>query len=131
MTKTNNLRVWGIGTVRTFRVHWMLAELGLAYETKPILTRTAMMDEPDFRALSERNKIPLLEDSDLALGKVQSRADILVELVGDTNRRPMDVTSLRRHIDARRSRAGSGPVRNRSGTLESRPGVEGGEEESP
>ena len=47
----------------------MLAELGLAYETKPILPRTATMDEPDFRALSERNKIPLLEDGDLMIGE--------------------------------------------------------------
>jgi hypothetical protein len=45
---------------------------------------------------------PLLEDRALALGRVQSRDDILTELVGDAKRRPMDLASLRRHIDARR-----------------------------
>jgi hypothetical protein len=44
---------------------------------------------------------PLLEDHALALGHVQSRDDILAELVDDAKRRPMDLASLRRQIDAR------------------------------
>jgi len=70
MTPTETARrLWGIGTARTFRPHWMLAELGLDYETKDIITRTDRMDAPDFLALSERRKIPLFEDGDLMIGE--------------------------------------------------------------
>ena len=62
-------RLWGIGTARTLRPHWMLAELGLDYETKEILTRSAGMNTPKFRALSGRGKIPLFEDDDLMIGE--------------------------------------------------------------
>jgi len=55
MIETKRRRVWGIGTARTLRVHWMLAELGLPYETRPILTRSEEMSAPEFRALSERD----------------------------------------------------------------------------
>jgi glutathione S-transferase len=69
MSEPITRRVWGIGTSRTLRVHWMLAELDLDYETRAILTRTAGMQDPAFRALSGRGKIPLLEDSDLMIGE--------------------------------------------------------------
>lgn len=69
MSRTITRRVWGIGTSRTLRVHWMLAELGLDYETRAILTRTEGMEDPAFRALSGRGKIPLLEDGDLMIGE--------------------------------------------------------------
>jgi glutathione S-transferase len=47
----------------------MLAELGLDYETKEIITRTKAMQRSDFQALSERGKIPLFEDGDLMIGE--------------------------------------------------------------
>ena len=62
-------RLWGIGTARTFRPHWMLAELGLDYETREIITRTKGMESPELRALSKRGKIPLFEDGDLMIGE--------------------------------------------------------------
>ena len=62
-------RVWGIGTSRTMRPHWMLLELGLPYETRPILTRSEGMNDPDFRRLNQRGKIPVLEDGDLVIGE--------------------------------------------------------------
>jgi glutathione S-transferase len=69
MSETTTRRVWGIGTSRTLRVHWMLAELELEYETRPILTRTERMEDPGFRALSGRGKIPLFEDGDVMIGE--------------------------------------------------------------
>jgi glutathione S-transferase len=66
---TNTRRVWGIGTSRTFRPHWMLAELGLPYETRDIITRSKDMEAAEFRALSKRGKIPLYEDGDLMIGE--------------------------------------------------------------
>lgn len=69
MTTNARLRVWGIGTSRTLRAHWTLAELALDYETRPLLTRTPAMEDPEFRALSQRGKIPILEDGDLVVGE--------------------------------------------------------------
>lgn len=63
------LRVWGIGTARTLRAHWVLAELGLRYEARPVLPRTPAMDEPEFRRVSPRHKVPILEDGDLVIGE--------------------------------------------------------------
>ena len=63
------LRLWGIGTGRTLRPLWLLNELGLEFELRPLLTRTPMMDAPDFAALSGRKKIPLLEHGDLTIGE--------------------------------------------------------------
>ena len=59
--------LWGIGSARAFRVHWALHELGLDYETKPVRTRTAAMETPEFQAVSPRTKIPVFQDGDLKL----------------------------------------------------------------
>lgn len=63
------LRVWGIGTSRTIRPHWALAELGLEYETREIIPRTASMEHPEFLAVSRRGKVPILEHDDLVIGE--------------------------------------------------------------
>jgi glutathione S-transferase len=47
----------------------MLCELELPYETREIITRTDTMDDPDFRALTQRGKIPFLQDGDIAIGE--------------------------------------------------------------
>ena len=76
-------RLWGIGTARTFRPHWMLNELGLEYETKEIITRTDAMRDPEFRALSQRGKIPLFEDGDLMIGESAAIALYLADRYRD------------------------------------------------
>lgn len=62
-------RVWGIGTPRTMRPHWMLHELSLPYETVEVLTRSEQMQQPAFRSLNGRGKIPVLEDDGLVIGE--------------------------------------------------------------
>lgn len=62
-------RVWGIGTSRTIRPHWMLRELDLPYETREILPRTESMQDPDFLAISRRSKVPILEDDGLVIAE--------------------------------------------------------------
>ena len=42
--------VWGAGTPRTLRPHWVLHELGLPYETRAIAPRTPGMEDPAFLA---------------------------------------------------------------------------------
>ncbi len=61
--------VWGLGTPRTFRPLWALAELGLDYDHRKILSRGTGMDDRQFRALSERHKIPFYEDDLVKIGE--------------------------------------------------------------
>ena len=61
--------VWGIGTPRTLRPLWPLAELGLEYEHRKILSRGPGMEDPRFRALSERHKVPFYEDDRVQIGE--------------------------------------------------------------
>jgi glutathione S-transferase len=51
------------------RVHWMLCELGVEYESREIIPRTESMEDPDFTALSSRGKVPILEHGDLVIGE--------------------------------------------------------------
>jgi glutathione S-transferase len=100
MEKLKPRRVWGIGTPRTMRAHWTLCELGLEYETKPIITRTPAMRSPDFRALSQREKIPLLEDGDLMIGESAAIALHLAERYrGCGNLAPPMGSDARAHHD--------------------------------
>lgn len=69
MPPPSALKVWGVGTTRTLRVHWALMELGLDYETVPVRARTPMMDEPDFLKINPDKKIPVLQDGSLTLSE--------------------------------------------------------------
>jgi glutathione S-transferase len=51
------------------RPHWALAELGLEYETREIVPRTASMRDPAFLSVSQRGKVPILEHGDLVIGE--------------------------------------------------------------
>lgn len=64
---THDLTVWGIGTSRTMRAHWMLLELGLAYECHPIQSRTGETLTDEFKQLNPRHKIPVLCHGSLIL----------------------------------------------------------------
>ncbi len=64
---TDGLIVWGVGTPRTLRVHWVLHELGLAYSTRAIQSRTGETQTEEFTHLNRRQKIPVLQDSELTL----------------------------------------------------------------
>ena len=62
-----DLTVWGVGTSRTMRVHWMLEELGLEYECHPIQSRTGETHTDEFKRLNPRHKIPVLRHGSLVL----------------------------------------------------------------
>jgi glutathione S-transferase len=64
---SHDLTVWGVGTPRTMRVHWMLLELGLDYECHPIQSRTGETLTDEFRRPNPRHKIPVLRHGALAL----------------------------------------------------------------
>jgi len=47
----------------------MLCELGLAYESREIIPRTETMSDPEFLKVSDRGKVPILEDGDVVIGE--------------------------------------------------------------
>ncbi len=57
----HDLTLWGVGTSRTMRAHWMLLELGLDYLCHPIRSRTGETLTDEFRRLNPRHKIPVLK----------------------------------------------------------------------
>ena len=64
---THDLTLWGVGTSRTMRPHWMLLELGLEYELHAIGSRTGETRTDDFLQLNPRHKIPVLRHGSLVL----------------------------------------------------------------
>jgi glutathione S-transferase len=64
---THRRILWGVGTSRTIRAHWALAELGLDYELRPILPRSGETQTPEYTAINPRQKIPALQDGDLVM----------------------------------------------------------------
>jgi glutathione S-transferase len=65
--ESTDVTVWGVGTSRTMRVHWMLLELGLEYDCHPIQSRTGETLTDEFRRLNPRHKIPVLRHGPLVL----------------------------------------------------------------
>jgi glutathione S-transferase len=59
-----NVTVWGIGTPRTLRVHWIMAEFGIPYESRPITSRSGETTTPEFLAINPKHKIPVLQHGD-------------------------------------------------------------------
>ena len=82
MTDTHSsphLILWGAGTTRTIRPHWVLHELGLEYEKHLIGSRTGETQTAEFRALNPRSKIPVLQDGELVLAESAAIINYLVE----------------------------------------------------
>jgi glutathione S-transferase len=63
----NDLTLWGAGTSRTMRAHWMLLELGLDYQFHPIGSRTGETQTNAFKQLNPRHKIPVLQHGSFVL----------------------------------------------------------------
>jgi glutathione S-transferase len=64
---SNQITVWGHSSGRAMRVHWMLQELGLEYESKPIQARTGETQTDAYKQLNPKQKIPTLQHGDLVL----------------------------------------------------------------
>jgi len=76
------LVLWGVGTSRTLRAHWALHELGLDYESKPILARSGETKTPQYTSLNPRQKIPLLQDGDFKIAESPAIAAYLSNTYG-------------------------------------------------
>lgn len=64
---SDKLTLWGVGSPRAFRIHWMLCEMGLVYDTVRYLARSPETASPEFAELSPRNKVPVFQHGDFVL----------------------------------------------------------------
>ncbi len=81
---SNDLTLWGVGTSRTLRPHWMLIELGLDYEYKPIRSRSGETLRPEFLRINPRHKIPVLQHGSL----VVSESAAIINYLGEAFPKP-------------------------------------------
>ncbi|MCE2475236.1 MAG: glutathione S-transferase family protein [Alphaproteobacteria bacterium] len=61
--------VWGIGSTRTFRVHWTAAELGVRCDVQPIRSRTGETRTDTYGRVNPKRKIPTLQHDDFVLSE--------------------------------------------------------------
>jgi glutathione S-transferase len=96
----DKLTLWGGGTVRTFRAHWMLHELDLDYDARLIGSRTGETQTDEFRALNPKEKIPVLVDGALVLSESAAIITYLADRYGiGTGLTPEPRTEARAHYD--------------------------------
>ena len=62
-----SLALWGVGSTRALRAHWMLTELGVPYVSHRIQSRTGETLAPAYLKLNPRHKIPTLQHGSLTL----------------------------------------------------------------
>ena len=74
--------LWGVGTSRTLRAHWMLAELNLPYECRPITSRSGETLTAEYTRLNPSQKIPTLQDGDLVLTESAAIVNYLATAYG-------------------------------------------------
>ena len=72
--------LWGAGTPRTMRAHWILHEVGLEYERRPIGSRTGETQTNEFTRINPSQKIPVLQDGEFTLAESAA----IVTYVGGT-----------------------------------------------
>jgi glutathione S-transferase len=94
--QTGQRVLWGVGTSRTMRAHWALAELGLDYETRPIQARTGETLTPEFTALNARQKIPLLQDDGLVMTESAAIISYLSDRYGEEHNALLPATARER-----------------------------------
>ncbi len=63
------LRLYGSARSRAIRVLWMINELGLAYEHKDWLPRSAETKTPDYRVLNGNGRVPTIDDDGFILSE--------------------------------------------------------------
>jgi glutathione S-transferase len=80
-----DLTLWGIGTSRTMRAHWMLLELGLDYVCHPIGSRTGETITDHFVRLNPRHKIPVLQHNSFVLTESAAIIQYLSETFAKTS----------------------------------------------
>lgn len=91
--------LWGAGTPRTLRAHWMLHELELPYERRPIGSRTGETQTKHYGALNPSRKIPCLEDGDFVLAESGAIVNYLATVYGEGRFAPPSAPRERARYD--------------------------------
>ena len=63
------LRLYGSARSRGLRPLWMLGELGITYEHKDYLPRSAETKTPEFVALNPNSRVPVIDDDGFVLSE--------------------------------------------------------------
>jgi glutathione S-transferase len=79
----SEIRVWGVGTPRTMRVHWALHELGMPYDIERILPRSPTARSDDYAGLNATGKVPTLVDGDFVLAESGAIVNHLLRAYGE------------------------------------------------
>ncbi|SOE96978.1 glutathione S-transferase [Burkholderia sp. D7] len=79
-----DLILWGMGTVRNLRVHWMLKEMKLDYTFRPVHPRSGETYTEEFLKINPRHKVPVLKHRDL----VVTESAAIIQYVCETFRPP-------------------------------------------
>lgn len=79
ITMASDVILWGVGTSRTMRAHWMLLELGVDYRFHAIGSRTGETQSGEFLRLNPRHKIPVLQHGSLVLTESAAIVEYLSE----------------------------------------------------
>lgn len=82
---SHDLTLWGLGSSRTMRPHWMLFELGLEYEFHTWQPRSGETLTNDFERLNPRQKIPVLRHGSFVLTESAVIVQYLADTFGDPN----------------------------------------------
>src|ERR1700738_4144313 len=85
----NDLTLWGVGTSRTMRAHWMLLEPGLDYQFHPIGSRTGETQASDFLPPHPPHKIPVLRHRSFVL----TESAAIVQSLGNAFASPLIYTA--------------------------------------
>ena len=73
--------LWGAGTPRTMRAHWILQEVGLEYERRRVGSRTGETQTDEFTRINPSQKIlPVVQDGEFTL----TESAAIVTYVGGT-----------------------------------------------
>ncbi|HEY2523473.1 MAG TPA: glutathione S-transferase family protein [Candidatus Binataceae bacterium] len=82
----HDLTLWGAGTSRTMRAHWMLLELGLEYDSHPIQARSGETLSEEFLRINPRHKIPVLRHGSFVLTESAAIIQYLSDTFADSAR---------------------------------------------
>jgi glutathione S-transferase len=92
--------LWGVGTSRTLRALWMLAELDLPYEHRRITSRSGETLTPEYTQLNPSQKIPTLQEGDFLLSESAAIVNYLATAYGEArNLNPPTELRLRARYD--------------------------------
>jgi glutathione S-transferase len=76
---SESITVWGMGTVRNLRVHWMLEEMQLPYEFHPVHPRSGQTYSKEFLELNPRHKVPVLKHGETVVTESAAIIEYIAE----------------------------------------------------